>query len=446
MAVCCSTSATCGSRRRSIRRARRQECVDHRRRRLADAGASGKVLGLIGESGAGKSTIGLVVAGLRPRRLPHHRRRGHAERPRHPEGRHARASAQAARPRGLLRRAVGGGRLQPGAPADATRWSRPRSGTASWRAAEAEKRAVALFSKLGLPDPRRFGERYPHQVSGGQLQRAMTAMALCSEPDLIVFDEPTTALDVTTQIDVLAAIKDAIRDDRRRRALHHPRPRRRRPGLRRDHGAAPRQAGRVGRHPADHRGAARGIHRRAGHRSARIEHEEGAPTRTTPLLSGQERHARPMAAAVKVLKDVSVDIQPRPDAGGGRRIRLRQVDAGARHHRPAAADARRRSPSTASGCRAGLPDRTKDELRQLQMIYQMADVAMNPRQTVGTIIGRPLEFYFGMRGRERDRRVEELLDKIEMGKGFARPLSGRAFGRPEAARLHRPRARRRARS
>ena len=80
------------------------------------------------------------------------------------------------------------------------------------RRAEAEKRAVALFRKLGLPDPESFGERFPHQVSGGQLQRAMTAMALCSEPDLIVFDEPTTALDVTTQIDVLAAIKDAIRD------------------------------------------------------------------------------------------------------------------------------------------------------------------------------------------------------------------------------------------
>ncbi len=65
-----------------------------------------------------------------------------------------------------------------------------------------------------------------------------------------------------------------------------------------------------------------------------------------------------------------------------------------------------------------LADRTRDDLRQLQMIYQMADVAMNPRQTVGTIIGRPLEFYFGMRGRERDRRVAELLEEIEMGTGF----------------------------
>src|SRR5690606_24020305 len=77
---------------------------------------------------------------------------------------------------------------------------------------EAEKRAVDLFRQLSLPDPENIGDRYPHQVSGGQLQRVMTAMALCSKPDLIVFDEPTTALDVTTQIDVLAAIKKAIRD------------------------------------------------------------------------------------------------------------------------------------------------------------------------------------------------------------------------------------------
>ncbi len=79
-------------------------------------------------------------------------------------------------------------------------------------------------------------------------------------------------------------------------------------------------------------------------------------------------------------------------------------------------------------------DRPKEDLRQLQMIYQMADVAMNPRQTVGTIIGRPLEFYFGMRGRERDKRVAELLDEIEMGKGFVE-LSGGQKQRVCIARL-----------
>ncbi|MBN8194775.1 glutathione ABC transporter ATP-binding protein, partial [Bacillus sp. NTK074B] len=66
-----------------------------------------------------------------------------------------------------------------------------------------------------------------------------------------------------------------------------------------------------------------------------------------------------------------------------------------------------------------LKQRSREELRQLQMIYQMADVAMNPRQTVATIIGRPLEFYFGLRGRKRDERVQDLLDAIELGQGFA---------------------------
>ena len=76
---------------------------------------------------------------------------------------------------------------------------------------EAAKRGRELYRQLDLPDPDQIGERFPHQVSGGQLQRAMTAMAMGCEPQLIVFDEPTTALDVTTQIEVLSAIKEAVR-------------------------------------------------------------------------------------------------------------------------------------------------------------------------------------------------------------------------------------------
>ena len=65
---------------------------------------------------------------------------------------------------------------------------------------ESELDGVELYRRLRLPDPDHIGFRYPHQVSGGQLQRAMTAMAMSCRPDLIIFDEPTTALDVTTQI------------------------------------------------------------------------------------------------------------------------------------------------------------------------------------------------------------------------------------------------------
>ena len=77
--------------------------------------------------------------------------------------------------------------------------------------AEARAAAVALFRELDLPSPETIGSRYPHQVSGGQLQRVMAAMAMVGKPDIMMFDEPTTALDVTTQVDCLAAFRKLVR-------------------------------------------------------------------------------------------------------------------------------------------------------------------------------------------------------------------------------------------
>ena len=374
----------------------------------------GKVLGLIGESGAGKSTIGLSSMGYG---------RG---------GVRITGGEVILNGRDILKGGIGGFRKLRGREVSYVAQSAAaafnpahrlmdqvveaalRHGTAT--RAEAEKRAVALFKKLSLPNPETIGERYPHQVSGGQLQRVMTAMALCSQPDLIVFDEPTTALDVTTQIDVLAAIKDAIQDTGVA-ALY----------ITHDlavvaqvsdeimvlrHGKLVEWGGtrQIIKEPRqEYTNALVSVHH--------IEHAEKKPG-TTPVLSVKNVTASYGGGVVKVLKNVSVDIFAGQtlavvgESGSGKSTLARAITG-------------LLPPSEGSVTFAGRPlsaklsDRGKNDLRELQMIYQMADVAMNPRQTVGTIIGRPLEFYFGLRGKERDAKVNELLDKIEMGKGFA---------------------------
>jgi peptide/nickel transport system ATP-binding protein len=373
----------------------------------------GKVLGLIGESGAGKSTIGLssmaygrggvrITGGevvLNGRDILKAGKGGI----RKIRGREvcyvAQSAAAAFNPAHKLMDQVVEAALEHGT---ATR-------------AEAEKRAKALFRKLSLPDPDNIGNRYPHQVSGGQLQRVMTAMALCSEPDLIVFDEPTTALDVTTQIDVLAAIKDAIRDTGVA-ALY----------ITHDLAVVAQVADQIMvlRHGklvewGDTRQIIKEPRQEYTNKLVsvhEIEHQEKTPG-TSPVLSVQNVTAS-YGGSMDVLKNVSVDIYPGQtlavvgESGSGKSTLARAI-TGLLPPKNGSITFNGRALSNA------LRERTRDDLRELQMIYQMADVAMNPRQTVATIIGRPLEFYFNMRGRERDAAVAELLDKIEMGKGFA---------------------------
>ncbi|CAN7498760.1 ABC transporter ATP-binding protein [Rhizobium sp. LjRoot254] len=373
----------------------------------------GRVLGLIGESGAGKSTIGLSPMGygrggvritggeivLNGRNILEQGKNGI----RKLRGREvcyvAQSAAAAFNPAQRLMDQVVESSLKHGV---ANR-------------AEAEKRAIALFKKLSLPDPENIGRRYPHQVSGGQLQRVMTAMALCPEPDLIVFDEPTTALDVTTQIDVLAAIKDAIRDTGVA-ALY----------ITHDLAVVAQVADdiMVLRHgKMVEKGTTFEIIKQPKEPYTQalvsvhhIEHEEKQPT-PKPILSVKNVTAAYGNGIVKVLKDVSVDIHPGQtlavvgESGSGKSTLARAITGLLPPQQGEVIfDGRKLSNR--------LTDRSKDDLRQLQMIYQMADVAMNPRHTVGTIIGRPLTFYFGLRGAERDKRVKELLEEIEMGTGF----------------------------
>ncbi|MGO4481974.1 ABC transporter ATP-binding protein [Rhizobium sp. 2TAF27] len=372
----------------------------------------GKVLGLIGESGAGKSTIGLSALAYG---------RGGAE----ITGGEVQldgADILALGKNGI--RKIRGARVCYVAQSAAAAFNPAhRLGDQVIEASvkhglmskdEARKRALYLFGVLGLPNPETFGERFPHQVSGGQLQRAMTAMALCSNPELIVFDEPTTALDVTTQIDVLAAIKHAI-EETHTAALYITHDLAvvaqisdnimvLRYGKQVEYGSvqqiieAPRE---------DYTRALVNV---------RQAYREEAADQSTALLKVENVSAE-YSNGFKVLHDVSLHVPKGQtlavvgESGSGKSSLARAITG-------------LLPPSSGRIVFDGKPlmpdlkNRPNVDLRRIQLIYQMADTAMNPRQTVRDIIGRPLTFYYGLRGAEKTARVKELLDQIEMGKGF----------------------------
>ena len=373
----------------------------------------GKVLGLIGESGAGKSTIGLsaMAYGRGGVRIT---------------GGEVRVNG-----RDLLETSNSDLRKLRGAEVTYVSQSAAASFNPArpimeqvieaavhqkkFTRAEAQKRAVDLFRTLGLPNPENIGSRFPHQVSGGQLQRCMTALALCPQPDLVVFDEPTTALDVTTQIDVLVAIKAAIRDtgvaalyithDLAVVAQVSDDIMVLRLGNTVEYGTTDQI---INNPREDYTKALVSV------RS--IDHEEKVPS-DNPLLRVQNITARYKGTKFDVLSDVNVELYPGQtlavvgESGSGKSTLARVITG----LLPQTAgditfDGRTLTPTQKA--------RSRGDLRELQMIYQMADTAMNPRQTVGTIIGRPLEFYFGYKGAEKRQKILNLLDEIEMGPEF----------------------------
>ncbi|NTG50965.1 ABC transporter ATP-binding protein [Agrobacterium rhizogenes] len=372
----------------------------------------GKVLGLIGESGAGKSTIGLSALAYG---------RGGAE----ITGGQVLLDGVDILPLGKSGiRKIRGARVCYVAQSAAAAFNPAHKlGEQVIEASvkhglmtkdEAKKRALYLFQVLGLPNPETFGDRFPHQVSGGQLQRAMTAMALCSNPELIVFDEPTTALDVTTQIDVLAAIKHAI-EETQTAALYITHDLAvvaqisddimvLRYGKTVEYGTvqqiieAPRE---------DYTRALVNVRQTA---------REEAKDQSDTLLKVENVSAQ-YSNGFKVLHDVSLHVPKGQtlaivgESGSGKSTLARVITG-------------LLPPSDGGISFAGKPltpalkNRSRDELRRIQLIYQMADTAMNPRQTVRDIIGRPLSFYYGLRGAAKTARVKELLEQIEMSNGF----------------------------
>ncbi|MCB8838598.1 ABC transporter ATP-binding protein [Aurantimonas sp. VKM B-3413] len=290
---------------------------------------------------------------------------------------------------------------------------------------EAARYAVDLYRRLQLPDPEHFGRRFPHQVSGGQLQRAMVAMAMACKPDLIVFDEPTTALDVTTQIEVLAAIKQAIADNGSA-ALY----------ITHDLAVVSQVADRImvlrhGRVVEE--GETRQIveHPREDYTqrllNVRSLSHEPVEAERDELLAIDGITAAYGNQGLIVLDDVSVRLDRGRtvaivgESGSGKSTLARVVTGLLQPRKGAVRIGGKTLP-------AGLAARDRDLLRRVQMIYQSPDTALNPRQRVRDIIGRPLGFYLGMDRSKREARVAELLRLVELTPDFADRLPGELSG------------------
>ncbi len=370
----------------------------------------GEVLGLIGESGAGKSTMGLAAMGFT--RDGCRISGGSVEF----DGIDL-VNAPAAVKRGLLGKRIAyvaqsaAASFNPAHKLIDQHTEAPTQHSVQSKA-ESEKDGIELYRRLRLPDPDNIGFRYPHQVSGGQLQRAMTAMAMSCRPDLIIFDEPTTALDVTTQIEVLASIRDIV-EQFNTAAIY----------ITHDLAVVAQMADKIKVllkgdevEEADTRtmlSAPKQEYTKSlwAVRSFQRPQKPAVNVGATPVVSVQNVTAA--YGTVPVLFDVSFDIH------AGRTVAVVGESGSGK--------------STTARCITGLlppkqghiefdgqvlpldyRQRDKNQLRQAQMIYQMADTALNPRKTIGELIGRPVQFYSGKTGAEKRKRVDELLEQIEL--------------------------------
>ena len=277
----------------------------------------------------------------------------------------------------------------------------------------AEADARDLYKQLQLPDPEDIGNRYPHQVSGGQLQRMMTAMAMSPRPDLIIFDEPTTALDVTTQVEVLVAMRSIV-EKFNTAALY----------ITHDLAVVAQMADvikvlRYGKEveEADTRKMLKSPKEEYTKSLWSVRALEKAEAPNEDIVLSINNVDAAYNGSLKVLHDVNIKI-PRGrtvavvgESGSGKSTTARVITG-------------LLPPMTGSVQFNGevlpteLKDRSKDQLQRIQMIYQSADTAMNPRQTIAEIIGRPLEFYHDLTGLQKQERILELLKMIELDESF----------------------------
>lgn len=385
----------------------------------------GEVLGLIGESGAGKSTIGLSsmayaragvhiadgeinLGGTNLRSLNADARRGM-------RGKRiayvAQSAAAAFNPAHTLMDQV---------------CEAPLIHKVMNRA-EAEAWARELFVALDLPDPQHFGDRYPHQASGGQLQRAMAAMAMSCRPDVLVLDEPTTALDVTTQIEVLILLKSLIRKYNTA-ALY----------ITHDLAVVAQVADRIKvlRHGKEvEEGLTDQIlHHAKEDYTARLVAVRGAAAseraaigtvQPQTVLSMKDCHA--YYGTFHVVKGVSLDVKKGEtvavvgESGSGKSTLARIITGLLPSKSESMLFQGQALPHL-------LSERSKELKRRIQLVYQIPDVAINPRQRLLDIVGRPVQFYFGLGRQQTLERAKELMRLVELPEDFLERKPGQLSG------------------
>lgn len=304
--------------------------------------------------------------------------------------------------------------------------------------AQAEAKAVELFRALSLPSPETIGSRYPHQVSGGQLQRLSAAMALIGDPKVVIFDEPTTALDVTTQIEVLRAFKSVMRQGRIAGVY-----------VSHDLAVVAQIADRIvvlkGGEVQEIGTTAQILtapqHPYTGELLAAFRQPPRLPASAAPIEAAQPAPVLELEAVTAGYGKVGPDGKPlimAVNAVGFSLERGRNLgiigESGCGKSTLARTIAGMIAPATGTIRFDGQPlaplakDRAREALRKLQIVFQSADTALNPAQSIEDILGRPLTFYHGLRGQARTARIDRLLDLVHLPRALKHRLPAELSG------------------
>ncbi|MEI2301941.1 ABC transporter ATP-binding protein [Ensifer sp. MJa1] len=300
---------------------------------------------------------------------------------------------------------------------------------------EARLHAVELFRALSLPEPETIGSRYPHQVSGGQLQRLSAAMALIGDPKLVIFDEPTTALDVTTQIEVLRAFKSVMKKggiagvyvshDLAVVAQIADRIVVLKGGETKEIGAT-EEILNGAKHPYTRELLAAFEPKPRGAASA-AENGPAPLLKIENLIAGYGQAQADGLPLVRAVENVSLKVEKGRNLGiigesGCGKSTLARTIAGI-------------LPATVGkivfeGKELGRSarERSRDELREMQIVFQYADTALNPAKSVEDILARPLTFYHGMNAKARSARIDELLDMVRLPRNLRHRRPGELSG------------------